>query len=469
MQTRLLNIDKMIRNKRIQEVVNTNVGGPGSLFDPNIFGIGESTASTFGFIRLNGPVVHPLLYAISSRVWRELPLIISGNKKYIIDGTGDLIPDENGNTGLKRLYDNFDKISLKKLKVADDDVKLTTKKMKMAYDKMKREDFFIDKILVKPLHYRDLDTESNSIKMDELNQMYIDLIRAADFRKRVMFESYWNDMKIQGIVNNIFEYFKRSTNDKKTGILKSAAMGRSVDNAIRLIIVAPEVRGKDIIGQAKHKLDNCSIPLHHFLNGAPVHSLAATHRVLQSFYDYGKFPNMTQEEFDNFFTDEFITEMMTNFDHSQIQRLKPVKGKDGIEIKLTFEYKDDNGANYKEERSMTYMDLFFFAIQLFKDNLRAVLVRYPVTGKDSNVYVKPNPSTFTDDFGDVKIYLDKNDQYPIYEFDDCYPNISKYIKNPSMIDRAFDETMRISNLYLSELGGDGCHVRTETINYISIN
>ena len=68
MQTRLLNIDKMIRNKRIQEVVNTNVGGPGSLFDPNIFGIGESTASTFGFIRLNGPVVHPLLYAISSRV-----------------------------------------------------------------------------------------------------------------------------------------------------------------------------------------------------------------------------------------------------------------------------------------------------------------------------------------------------------------------------------------------------------------
>ena len=111
MQTRLLNVDKMIRNKHIQEVVNTNIGGPGSLFDPNIFGIGDSTASTFGFIRLNGPVVHPLLYAISSRVWRELPLIISGNKKFTIDDTGDLIPDEeNGGTGLKWLYDNFDKI-----------------------------------------------------------------------------------------------------------------------------------------------------------------------------------------------------------------------------------------------------------------------------------------------------------------------------------------------------------------------
>ena len=64
---------------------------------------------------------------------------------------------------------------------------------------------------------------------------------------------------------------------------------------------------------------------------------------------------------------------------------------------------------------------------------------------------------------DVKIYLDKNDQYPIYEFDDCYPNISKYIKNPSMIDRAFDETMRISNLCLDSIGGDICQYYWETI------
>ena len=105
-------------------------------------------------------------------------------------------------------------------------------------------------------------------------------------------------------------------------------------------------------------------------------------------------------------------------------------------------------------REITWLELYFYAVQLYKNNIRAVATRYPVTGKDSNIYVKPYPSTFVDDFGDCKIYLDKDNTEPIYEFEDCYPNISKYINNTHLIDRAFDETMRLSNLYLSGLGGD---------------
>ena len=41
MQIRLINVDKMIRNKRLLEVTNFNLDGPGSLFDPNIFGHGD--------------------------------------------------------------------------------------------------------------------------------------------------------------------------------------------------------------------------------------------------------------------------------------------------------------------------------------------------------------------------------------------------------------------------------------------
>lgn len=453
MQTRILNINKMIRNKRIQEVVSQNIGGPGSLFDPNIFGVGEATISTFGYIRLNGPVVHPLLYELSSRVWRDLPYIINGTKKFTIDSKGDLIPDENGNTGLTWLYNNFDKISLSKLKT-DESTRLTTRKMKMAYDKMTRDQFFIDKILVKPLHFRDLDTDSKSIKMDELNQLYIDLLRAAEFRARVSFESYWNDSKIQGIVNSIYELLSNGTNNKKTGILKSAAMGRTVDNAIRMVIVVPEVRNKDIIGQARSKLGQVTIPLHHFLNGAPVHALACTKKVLQSLYDNGKMPDMDQVEFDNYFDDKYINEAMVNYDHSQLQRLKPVLTKTGKEIPLTFHFKDDKGANFRETRPMTLMDLFIFAVQMYQDDMRAVATRYPVTDKDSNIYVKPIISTFVEDYGDVEVFLNKDDTDPIYTFEDMYPNISKYIKNPSLIDKAFDETMRISNMYLSKLGGD---------------
>lgn len=453
MQGRLLNINKMIRLKGIQEVVSQNIGGPGSLFDQNIFGYGESAAYTYGYIKLNGPVVHPLLYAISSRTWRDLPLIINGTKKFVIDESGDLVPDENGNTGLTWLYNNFDKISLKKLK-DDTNAKLTTKKLKLAYDSLTKEKFFIDKILVLPLHFRDLDTDSGSVKMDELNQLYIDLIRAAEFRSRMTFESHWNDMKMQGIVNSIFDYFNRATNDKKTGILKSSAMGRNVDNSIRLVIVAPEIRPKDIIGKSRYSLGNISIPLHHYINGSPVHALSAAKKVLQTFFDYGKFGDLTQEAFDNHFSDEHLVEYMENFDHSQLERLKPVKGPNGETVSLYFEYNDDSGTTLKETREMTWVDLFLYAVQLYKDNIRAVATRYPVTDKDSNIFVKPFPSVFVDDFGDCKIYLDKDSSEPIYEFEDCYPNVSKYIKNTHLIDRAFEETMRLSNLVLSKLGAD---------------
>ena len=36
-----LNVDKMIRQRNIKRVYNHNLNGPGSLFDPAIFGTGD--------------------------------------------------------------------------------------------------------------------------------------------------------------------------------------------------------------------------------------------------------------------------------------------------------------------------------------------------------------------------------------------------------------------------------------------
>ena len=41
MKIRPLDIDKMIRKDGLKEVYNHTLEGPGSLFDPNIFGQGE--------------------------------------------------------------------------------------------------------------------------------------------------------------------------------------------------------------------------------------------------------------------------------------------------------------------------------------------------------------------------------------------------------------------------------------------
>ena len=452
LELRVLNNNKMIRNKDMLEVTNFNLEGPGSLFDPNIFGLGDKKYTQFGYIKLNGHFVHPLFYVMSNRLWRDLPGIIAGSKKFIIDSHGDLIPDENGGTGLEWLYTNFDRINLKKLQVSEIN-KVDTKKMKIAYNKLKRDDFFVDKWPVMPQHFRDLDTSGGSVKVDELNQFYIDLIKAATFKARAPFATAWNDVKIQGTLVGLFQHLQRHFG--KNGQQKKAVMGRSVDNAIRMVIVAPEVRPKDRLGQGRYTLDKITVPLHQFLAGAPVQAIAATLRVLQAFHDQGKMENVTQDQFNNYFTDDFIKESITRYDHSHVERLKPVLDPLGNPIMLYFEFTDDETKKVtKEERPLVWVDLFYLAIQLYKDNLRCVLTRYPVAGKDSNVFITPTVAVFTQDEGDVKIFLDKEDNDPIYQFEDNYPNIGKYLNDFSLIDRVFDETCRLNNLLLKGLSGD---------------
>ena len=454
MQIRLINVDKMIRNKRLLEVTNFNLDGPGSLFDPNIFGHGDEKIKRFGYIKLNGHFVHPVLYNGAKRLWRELPSIIDGRKRFIIDKSGNLVQDPLGETGLEWLYNNFDRINLKKLKDLDGN-KLTTKRMKKSYDKLTRDEFFIDKILVKPLHFRDLDTDKASIKIDELNQYYIDILKAAKFKERTMGMSYtfFNDAKIQGLLASIYDYL--STTFDKDGIQKGAVMSRSIDNAVRLIAVIPEIRNKDVLGKGRYTLNTTTLPLHHFLNGCPIQAITASKRILQSLFDRGKFPSMSQDDFDNHFTDESLKEALVNYDHSHLERLQPVKDSYGNTCKLFFKFRDEESKQVtEEERDLTWVDLFYLAADMFREKTRAMITRYPITGKDSNIFVKINLTVFTVDEGDVEIYLNEGDPDPIYEFKDNYPNVGKYVVNPQMLDRLFDETVRISNLHASGLGLD---------------
>lgn len=450
-----LNEDKMIKRKSCLEVINHHLEGPGSLFDPNIFGTGEDKKYKFGYIKLNGHFIRPSVYLVARRLFRELPSIVDGSSKFTIDKSGDLVLDNvNGNTGLKWFYDNFDKIKIKKLQDTEGN-KLQTQLMKKSFYNLKRDEFFIDKVMVMPLHYRDINTEKNSVKIDELNQYYMDLIKAANFKKRQnpLLDSTFGDIKIQGLIVNIFEYIANGTFGK-TGLQRKGVMGKVIDNSIRIVIVAPEVRPKDTIGKTRYSLDNVSVPLHHFINSHPVQAISATRSVLQSFLNYGFFPSYDQEEFDNFFSDDYLKEIIKNFDHSQNERISLLKDEFGNTVKMYFEFKpEDGGSVKKEERELTWTDVFVMACSLFSHDCRALITRYPITGSKSIMPTKLNIKVFNDDEGDVKIFLKKGDRQPLYEFKD-YPDISKYLKNRSHLDRVFCETMQLSNLILKEFTAD---------------
>ena len=55
----------------LKEVYNHNIEGPGSLFDPNIFGVGEEKTYKMGYIRLHGQFIDAATYImVSRRVFR---------------------------------------------------------------------------------------------------------------------------------------------------------------------------------------------------------------------------------------------------------------------------------------------------------------------------------------------------------------------------------------------------------------
>ena len=456
MITLTLNSNKLIRKNNAKEVVNHNIDGAGGLFDPNIFGHTiDEKRSKMGYIDLKGYFIDMSTFKIAKRLFRDLPFIIDGSKKFKIEKNGTLTVDADGDTGLEWFYKNFNDIKFTKLEDSENN-RLQTKKMKEAWTKLTREEFFINKIMVLPQHYRDIDTTSGSIKVDVLNQMYMDLIKACSFKEQqknnASMVTYFNDVKIQSLLSDIYEHISTiiKGTDKSDGILKNGAIGRSVDNSARIVIVAPEVKPSDTIGKTKYSLDYINLPLHHIMNIAPVQTVGSVFRILNSFYESGLI-NLTREEFEMEFNEDIIKEKIDNYYHSYAERFEKIKYKDQT-VKLYFVFTDsDTDVTTSELRDITWLDVFYLAVNLFKDNIRVMAARFPITGKDSLIFCKVNILVFNKDNGNMKIKFNEEDNDFIYEFDD-FPNVHKYEDKP--VSYIFEETAKFNNMYLEGMGGD---------------
>ena len=122
MKVDLVSIKEVIAINKLQKVTNPIVFGRGAIPTPDgllsteIFGVTSTERKeTFAYIDLHGYFFHPKTYKEVKRLDRRFESIVAGTKKYIISEDGGLIQDEeNGQTGLKFLYDNWEKIKFEK-------------------------------------------------------------------------------------------------------------------------------------------------------------------------------------------------------------------------------------------------------------------------------------------------------------------------------------------------------------------
>ena len=260
MKIDLFNIEEFVDINELQEVKSAvlfqrgNIPHPEGLISNEIFGITtKSRKETFAYIDLHGYFFVPHVYKVLKRLYRNIEKIINGELYVSIGEDGRLVKDENGETGLEFIYNNWDKIQW-----ALDDTDSGMKKERLNLVKtLPKKEIFSRYAIVIPAFYRDIKSTSSGGEVDNINNLYGKLIRTATLvKEKDLFSFQFNmvNYNIQNTLVDIYDFFKHKL-EKKQGLLRKYLLGRNVDYCTRSVITAPSYhanRPEDLMIDFRH-------------------------------------------------------------------------------------------------------------------------------------------------------------------------------------------------------------------------
>lgn len=465
----LLDVDSLIKKNDLKEITNpvfferSNVPTTDGLLSNEIFGIVKADrANIFAYIDLVNYFLHPLVYKIWSRMDSNLRDIVHGTKNFSINSKGQFVEDENGKTGLKFLKDNIDKI-----KWVSSDSKRRDRNIKFLNEN--RDKLFINKWIVIPAFFRDVNTSETYKGVGEINKFYSSLLmgtRSARETKDYGFDtSNMVNGRIQETLLNIYNWLSKEPNIYgKKGIIRRAVMSKTSDYGARLVISAPNLRVE--------RVDDLLIDLDH--TAVPLHACCVAFFPFIIFYVRRFFENEFMgrttysipggEEFELddplvYFSDEKIKSELDRYRKGFSNRFIPIEVpviRNNKKEKITMRFKGriykgkfinvediDDTQSPLIERDLTWCDVFYrAAVEVSKDK-HILVTRFPIDSYfnifPSKVLVSSTQQTEPILINDV-LY----DKYPRIRQEDIGSNTSN----------KFVDTIRFSNLHLEPIGGD---------------
>lgn len=426
----ILNIDKFIQANNCKEITNpvmfSRNTGPteDGLLSNQIFGITqEERAGIFAYIDLHEYFIHPYYFKIWLKLDKNLRACVYETDTFIIDQEGYLVQDDNGETGLEFLRKNKDKLNFKK-----------TKKsilLNALLDGKAKNNIFINKYIVIPPYYRDVNTNSGGrIGVGEINKLYIALINAVRaLNETNMFGLSFTGGtrgRIQDILLQIYNWLTVGESVvggehtgsgifKKFGIMRRSVMAKTTDNSARLVISAPkiDVNSKEDL---MVDMDHSSVPLSAALVVAYPFVIYELNRFFSNeFGGKSRYPviyngQLTTVELDNplleFSNDRFDAEI-NEFVHGYSNRFKPVKipNKEGLDITMKFKGYAITPEEYANgvretgntiERDMCWVDILYMAAVEATKNKVAIITRYPMDSYFNQLYTMMRISSIND-------------------------------------------------------------------------
>lgn len=478
LQLEVLDVPLYIKQNELKEITNPTFfspsGAPTSdgLLSNEIFGMTQKERSgIYAYIDLAEYFIDPSCWKTLTKLDSKFKGIINGINKYIITPDGELVEDETGNTGIKWLKQNFGKIKFKKTDSRTRDMRI--KYIMHNYNKGR---MFINKYIVIPPYYRDVNTTGKHTGVGQINTFYVNLLTAARALKEN--NDYGLSMadttcyRIQNTLKAIYDWFCGNSNsdikDKGSGLggkfgLIRANMGYTSDYSSRLVLSAPNLNTNSV-DDLMVTIDKSAIPL--AAVAADFYPFMMFH--IRKFFE-NELQNATSYEFVNdngeqvsieladdpmaYFNDDMIKDHLKKFVYSHDTRFIPVelptKNTDHTYY-MTFKGKRWDSVKDAElspeptlQRPLTWVDVIYVAAIRATDGKQISFTRYPYDSYFNTIYTGIEVATTKET---EPIMLNGE----LYKF---YPKIRiEDINAPSA--QKFIDTMQISNLYLNGMGAD---------------
>lgn len=478
LQLDILDVEKFVKVNNCPCVsdprafVSNNIPSNEGLLSNKLFGTAQKErAGTFGYIDLHGWFMDPSCYKTWIRLDSKIKNIVFGVKYYRIDEHGDLIEDENGDTGLDWLHENINRIKFKR-----SDSK--SKQLSIKYLETNRDKMWIRKYIVIPPFYRDKNTSSNSratVGLGGVNKLYTNLIVSTN--ALLTPQEYGFDAddaekgRIQNIILQIYDFFCGNANkdipadsvgaglSKKLGLLRMTNMSKTADFSSRLVISPVDLK----VNKPEELMvnyDYSAVPLYSTITQFRDFVMfnvreffeneftgSSTYPVIDK---NGKEKYVYPEDPEIEFSDERIAKEMDRFLEGYNNRFVPVEVPvEGTKEKYYMMYKGLYRSPSNPEKSqlvnrrLTWCDIFYIAAVEATRDKHVLITRFPI-------------DSFSNQFT-TKIVVASTRETEEVEYNGItykwYPKIREEDIGVDTSNR-FIDTLRFSNLYLAGIGGD---------------
>lgn len=472
MKIDLFDVEEFVNINHLQQITSPilfqrgDIPHPGGLVSNEIFGVTtKSRRETYAYIDLHGHFFNPHIYKAIKRMFRNIDKIVNGEMYFSINENGNLVPDENGDTGIQFLYDNWEKI---KWETPKDDLSkpgMRNERINLI-NKCKKNEIFMKYQIVIPAFYRDIKTSSstNGGETDDINNMYARLIRFSSLinnQDMFDFQFHSTNFNIQNTIISIYDYFKRKL-EKKNGLIRKYLMGKNVDYCTRTVITAPTFhadRPEDLFVDFRYSAlpisQVCSL-LYPFVmyyvknfferevidtKNAKILYNPASDTIIDSI----KILNP-----ESYFSDKYIKKIIDTFIKDPESRFTKIEVPTNSPEKLylTFTGKKIDSSNTSEvaatvHRPMTWTDLLYLACEEVTRDKHVIITRYPLLD-EFGVFISRIRVSSTTKTMPLMVNGRLYKWYPCVDLD----------TKMSEIPRLFIDSVQFSNSYLPGLDGD---------------